>query len=146
MSMDLTATGCMTAFKFLHGAHNTHDGVNLKHPGLHMIMMHLANLNTRWRILLAEIACTHPMAAPQVPRVVGMALLRVFLFNWRVCREASLVNCVGMLPVSLLSLRYSHPREVRVDSSLGMVPEMALVLRSRYLPAAGEPDAGDRMP
>jgi hypothetical protein len=42
--------------------------------------------------------------------------------------EASLVNCVGMLPVSLLSFSSRTSSRVRVDSSLpvGMVPEMAL--------------------
>ncbi len=48
-------------------------------------------------------------------------------------REASLVNCVGMLPVSLLSPSARMFSRVKVDSSLGMVPEMALLLRSRNL-------------
>ena len=61
-------------------------------------------------------------------------MLRALLFTYKFSIAASLVNCVGMLPVSLLSSRYSCCSKVRVESSLGMVPEMALPLRSTYLP------------
>jgi hypothetical protein len=94
----------------------------------------------------------HPPPAPQAPRVVGIMafkLLRAFLFTAKApsLREASLVNCVGMLPqaVSLLSSSSTGRRSSKVnhvDSSLlgtRMVPEMALLLTgSRFTTSAGE--------
>ena len=75
-------------------------------------------------------------------------MLRAFLFTAKAPREASLVNCVGMLPVSLLSSSHRSSSRVKVDSCLGIVPEMALLLRSRYLPVPKKTrgDVDDELP